>query len=82
MFGLDVVVVCKNISSTDVLLWGSSWSCTEVVCVLLACMYITAFSPCLCYLYLGEVLRLACGGCETGETDREHFSGQEIGVYY
>jgi hypothetical protein len=57
------------------LLWGSSWSCIDVVCVLLACRYMTVFSPCLCSLHLGEVLRLACGGCETEETGRGHFFG-------
>jgi hypothetical protein len=28
------------------------------VCVLLACGYVVAFSPCLCSLYLGEMLCL------------------------
>jgi hypothetical protein len=55
MFCLDVVVVCRCVSSTDVFLWGSSWSCIDV-CVLLACRYMIAFSPCMCSLYLREVL--------------------------
>jgi hypothetical protein len=38
MFCLDVVVVCRCVSSTDVFLRGSSWSCIDVVCVLLTCM--------------------------------------------
>jgi hypothetical protein len=57
MFRLVVIVVC--VSSVDVLLWGSSWSCIDA-CVLLACRYVTAFSPVLCSLYLEEVLCLIC----------------------
>jgi hypothetical protein len=57
------------VSCTDVLLWGSFWSWIDVVCVLLACRYMTAFSPCLCSLYLGEVLCLVFVGCETTKKD-------------
>jgi hypothetical protein len=37
MFCVGVEVVCRCVPSTDVLLWGSSWSCIDVlyvVCVL------------------------------------------------
>jgi hypothetical protein len=42
MFRLDVVVVCRCVSSTDVFLWASSWSCIEA-CVLLPYRYVTVF---------------------------------------
>jgi hypothetical protein len=66
MLYLDVrvIVVSGCVSSTDVFLWGSSWSCTDVVCILLACRYTIACSPCLCSLCLEEILCLVCGGCE------------------
>jgi hypothetical protein len=64
MFCLDVVVLCRRVSSTDVFLWGSTWSCIDVVCVLLACRYMIAFSPCLCSLYLEEGLCLVRCGCK------------------
>jgi hypothetical protein len=62
MFCLDAVIVCRCVSSADMFIWGSSWSCIDiwVVSVCLACKYMIVFSPCLCLLYLGEV----CGGCE------------------
>jgi hypothetical protein len=62
MFYLGAVVV--HSSSTDLFLWRYSLPHTDV-CVLLTCGYMTAFSPCLCSLYLGEVLCLVCGGCKT-----------------
>jgi hypothetical protein len=64
MFCLNAVVVHR--SSTDLFLWCYSLPRTDV-CVLLARGYtcMIAFSPCLCSLYLGEVLCLECGGCET-----------------
>jgi hypothetical protein len=65
MFCLDVAVACRFVSSTNVFLWGSSWSCVDVIHVLLVCRYMTAFSPCFCSLYLGEVLCIVCDGCET-----------------
>jgi hypothetical protein len=34
----------------------------DTVCVLLVCRYVTVFSPCSCFLYLGEALCLVCGG--------------------
>jgi hypothetical protein len=43
---LDVVGLCRSVSSTDVFLWGSSWSCTDAACALLACMYMYIVS---CY---------------------------------
>jgi hypothetical protein len=58
MFRLAVVVVYRCVSSTDVFIWGSFWSCVDVVCVLLACRYVIMFSPCLCFLYEGQVLCL------------------------
>jgi hypothetical protein len=30
---LNIVVVCRCVSSTDVFVWDSSWSCVGVVCV-------------------------------------------------
>jgi hypothetical protein len=57
--------MCRCVCYTDVFLWGSSWSCIVALCVLLSCRYMITFSSCLCSLYLGEVLCLACGGCET-----------------
>jgi hypothetical protein len=65
VFCLDVVVVHRYVSSARVIIWGSSWSCVDVICVLLACKYVIASSPCLCSLCLGEVLCLVGGGCET-----------------
>jgi hypothetical protein len=65
MFCLGVVVVCRCLSSTHVFLLGSSWSCIDVTCDLLACRYMIAFSHCLCSLYSGEILCLVCGGCAT-----------------
>jgi hypothetical protein len=65
MFCMDAEVVYRCVSSADVFLWGSSWSCIAVVCSLLACRYVTAFSPCLCSLYLGKELCLVSGGYET-----------------
>jgi hypothetical protein len=64
MFCLDVVVEHRCVPSIDVFLRGSSWSFIDVVCVLLARRYETAFSLCLHSLFLGEVLCLVCGGCE------------------
>jgi hypothetical protein len=66
MFFLDIVVMSRCVSSTNIFIWGCSWSCINVyvVCVLLACRYMI-FSPCLYSLYLGEVLCLVCGACET-----------------
>jgi hypothetical protein len=64
-FLLDVVVVCRCVSSTDVLLWCSSWSCIDAVCVLLASRHMIAFYPSLFSLYLGQVLCLVCSGCKT-----------------
>jgi heme exporter protein D len=56
MFCLDVAVVCRCVSSTDVFLSGSSWSCIDLVSDLLACRYMGAFSPCIwekcCVLYV------------------------------
>jgi hypothetical protein len=54
-----------GVSYTDVFLWGSSRSFIDVIYVLLACRYMIASAPCLCSLYLGEVLCLMCGDCET-----------------
>jgi hypothetical protein len=33
MFCLDAVVMCTCVSYTDLFLWGSSWSCIDIVCV-------------------------------------------------
>jgi hypothetical protein len=37
----------------------------QKVWVLLACRYMTAFSPSLCSFYLGEAYCLVYGGCES-----------------
>lgn len=60
MFCLVVVVVCRRLS----FIWASAWSCIDVACVLLASRYMIAFSPCLCSLYLREVLCPARGACQ------------------
>jgi hypothetical protein len=63
---LDLVVVCRYVSSIDCFFCGSSWSCIDVVYVFfLASMYVIKFSPCSCSLYLREVLCLVSGSCET-----------------
>jgi hypothetical protein len=67
MFCLDVVIVSRCISTTNVFLWGSSWFCIDVF-VLLACRYVIAFSRGLCFLCC-VVLCLLCGGCES-ETEQ------------
>jgi hypothetical protein len=54
MFYLDVVVVCRCVSSTDVFLWGSYWSFIDEICVLLACKYVIAFLPCLCFVFFDK----------------------------
>jgi hypothetical protein len=53
--------VCRCFSCTDVFIWGFSWSCIDVVCILLACRYAIAFSPC-------TYSCLVCGGCEADIT--------------
>jgi hypothetical protein len=62
MFCLAVVIVCICVSFTDVFLWGSPWSCIDVVCASLACS-MNKLSPCLCSLYLGEMLCPECDCC-------------------
>jgi hypothetical protein len=74
MFCLDVVVECRCVFSTDVFLWDPSCSCNYIVYVLLACMYMIAFSPCLCSLYVGVMLCLICGGCETVSVKPDYFN--------
>jgi hypothetical protein len=74
MFVLDVVVACTCVSSTEVLLWRSLWSCIVAVCVLLTCMYVTAFSLCLCYFYVREVFCLVRGGCHIMRTFSDLFN--------
>jgi hypothetical protein len=65
IFCLNIIVVCTCVSSTDVFLCGSSWSCIDVF-VLFAFRCRVVFSPCLCSLYSGDVLCvLLCGGCGT-----------------
>jgi hypothetical protein len=58
MFCLDLVVYVDLSLLPMYFFGGSSWSCIDVVCVLLACRYMNAFSPCLRSLYLGEVFVL------------------------
>jgi hypothetical protein len=69
----DVVVASRCVSSTDVFVWDSSWSCTDTSCVLLDFMYMIAFYPCPCSLYFGEVFCLVFGGCGTVSVKPEHF---------
>jgi hypothetical protein len=54
MYCLGVVVVCRHVSSTHVFLWGLSWPFINVVCVLLLCGYVIAYSPCYVFLVFGE----------------------------
>jgi hypothetical protein len=67
MFCMDIML-CVCVSSIDVFLWGSCWSCNDVVYVLLACRCVIMYSP-LYSLYLGDVLCLVCGDCETVRND-------------
>jgi hypothetical protein len=73
--GQYVIVSClfpyrslKTIYSADVFIWGSPWSCIDVVCVLVACRYMIEFPPCSCSLYLGEVM-----SCETDVRGEPNF---------
>jgi hypothetical protein len=64
---LCFVWMCVGVSLLPMFICGSSWFPIDVLCVLFACRHMIAFSPCLCSLRLGKVLRPAYGGCDTDQ---------------